>query len=73
MPPMREPARLRRPATREKEPTGVSLSGIPTTTIVPSRLSRSKYWFQSSSAETVFIIKSKYPLSFSNVLGSDVA
>jgi hypothetical protein len=40
--------------------------------IVPSSLSRFKYWFKLNAVETVLIIMSKYPSSFSKVLGSDV-
>jgi hypothetical protein len=53
IPPITETARLPRGLISKEAPIGISLSGSPTTTIVPSKTSKSKYWFQSISTESV--------------------
>jgi hypothetical protein len=70
---MTEPPILRCALVSEKVPTCISFSGSPTITIVPSKVSNLRYLFELSSTETVLIIRSKYPLSFLRVVGSDVA
>src|SRR5258707_1393962 len=61
MPPITEPATLRRPRIKGNAPSETGLSGTPTTTKEPSTLRSSRYGFQSIPVGTVQIISSEYP------------
>ena len=52
MPPIADPERLRRPITIDMAFTGMSFSGIPATTIVPSTFNSFRSSFQLMSEET---------------------
>ncbi|COW83904.1 Uncharacterised protein [Mycobacterium tuberculosis] len=73
IPPMLDPARLRRMSASANAGTAMGCSGIPSSTSVPSTSSRFRYWPRSKLAETVFRIRSKPPRSLRKVSGSAVA